>query len=354
MSKLSILSQADQCITIDVSGCDNYQEAYDQLSSILKVSSQFWRGFEVQLNLGNLELTKNEILKLKGFFIEVGLEPNSIIALNQRTKLALEASRINPTIAIEDDIIEIDSDESVLMSYENYQADIINTPDLNDVNQTFQQNNFKPTQVSVENIAHNYPSQKSFEDEQRYSSQSNSIKHPNRHKHKTETMASTLSPGELPQIQISQQPSRTNPKPDNHFNTQVLYLKQTLRAGQVISHKGNLVIIGDINPGAEVIAQGDITIWGALKGIAHAGVGGNLQAEIRALKLDPIQIRIANLIARSPDKAVESNNTNVMDKIFAKNNHPHNNTILKQKSTNLAEIAKVVDGKIKISKTNLD
>ena len=291
MSKLSILSHADQCITIDVSGCENYHEAYDQLSSILKVSSQFWRGFEVQLNLGNLELTKNEILKLKEFFIEVGLEPNSIIAINHRTKLALEASRINPGIVKDDEIFEIDSDESVLMSYENYQADLINAPVVNNEDQAFQQNNFKQAQASIENITHNYSSQKSFEDEQRYSSPSNLVKHPNRHKHKTETLASSLSSGELPQIQISQTPLGSNQKQDNNFNTQVLYLKQTLRAGQVISHKGNLVIIGDINPGAEVIAQGDITIWGALKGIAHAGVGGNLQAEIRALKLDPIQIR---------------------------------------------------------------
>ncbi len=134
----------------------------------------------------------------------------------------------------------------------------------------------------------------------------------------------------------------------------VLYIKQTLRAGQVISHNGNLVIIGDINPGAEVLATGDITIWGDLKGIAHAGLAGNVTAEIRALKLDPIQIRIANLIARSPDKVNEViSNNNMVDKLFAKNQSP-TNTLTRPKVSAGAELAKIVDGKIKISKTHLD
>jgi septum site-determining protein MinC len=84
-------------------------------------------------------------------------------------------------------------------------------------------------------------------------------------------------------------------------NESVLYIKQTLRSGQAMSHKGHLVIIGDVNAGAEVKAEGDITVWGTLRGVAHAGVGGNTLAEIRALKLQPIQLRIADAIARSPD-----------------------------------------------------
>jgi len=82
-----------------------------------------------------------------------------------------------------------------------------------------------------------------------------------------------------------------------------MHVRQNLRSGQAISTPGNLVLIGDVNAGAEVIAGGDITVWGALRGIAHAGVGGNNEAEIRALKLDPIQIRIGNAIARSPDQS---------------------------------------------------
>jgi septum site-determining protein MinC len=84
-------------------------------------------------------------------------------------------------------------------------------------------------------------------------------------------------------------------------NLPTLYLRKTIRSGQSISSDGNLVIIGDVNPGAEVIAKGDITVWGILGGIAHAGSEGNNYAKIRALKLNPVQIRIGEIFARRPD-----------------------------------------------------
>lgn len=80
-----------------------------------------------------------------------------------------------------------------------------------------------------------------------------------------------------------------------------LYIHRTLHSGQSISSDGNIVIIGDVNPGAEIIAKGDITVWGILGGVAHAGSDGNLYSRIRALKLNAIQIRIGNIYARRPD-----------------------------------------------------
>lgn len=80
-----------------------------------------------------------------------------------------------------------------------------------------------------------------------------------------------------------------------------LYMQQTLRSGQTMSYDGNIVIIGDVHPGSEVIAKGDITIWGVLGGIAHAGARGNDFAKIRALKLNAIQLRISGFYARRPD-----------------------------------------------------
>ena len=80
-----------------------------------------------------------------------------------------------------------------------------------------------------------------------------------------------------------------------------LYIQRTLRSGQSISSDGNIVIIGDANPGSEIIAKGDITIWGVLGGIAHAGSSGNQYAKIRALKMNAIQLRIADTFARRPD-----------------------------------------------------
>ena len=93
----------------------------------------------------------------------------------------------------------------------------------------------------------------------------------------------------------------TEDKEIDEFSTK--YIKQTLRSGQLINCEGNLVIIGDCHSGCEINAGGDITVWGTLNGIAHAGCYGNTKARVRALKLNPIQIRIAGLFSRKPDGA---------------------------------------------------
>ncbi len=79
------------------------------------------------------------------------------------------------------------------------------------------------------------------------------------------------------------------------------YINQTLRSGQVLESDGNVVIIGDCHPGSEIRAIGDITVWGVLSGIAHAGCKGNLNAKVRALKLNAVQLRIGNCYSRRPD-----------------------------------------------------
>ena len=80
-----------------------------------------------------------------------------------------------------------------------------------------------------------------------------------------------------------------------------LYLSQTLRSGQTVTYEGNILIIGDAHPGSEIVADGDITVWGILGGIAHAGAKGNISSKVRALKLNAIQLRIAGLYARRND-----------------------------------------------------
>ncbi len=81
-----------------------------------------------------------------------------------------------------------------------------------------------------------------------------------------------------------------------------LYLKTTLRSGVTIRHPGTVIIQGDINPGGEVIADGDILIWGCLRGIAHAGAKGNPECFIMALRMQPTQLRIAEWVARAPSE----------------------------------------------------
>lgn len=76
-------------------------------------------------------------------------------------------------------------------------------------------------------------------------------------------------------------------------------IRKTLRSGQIYESRKTVVILGDVNAGAEVISAGDIVVFGALRGVAHAGATGNQQAIIVSWKLRPMQLRIANRIARS-------------------------------------------------------
>jgi len=78
---------------------------------------------------------------------------------------------------------------------------------------------------------------------------------------------------------------------------ETLMLRKTLRSGQKIDFRGNVVIQGDVNAGAEIIATGDIIVLGALRGLAHAGAEGSESAVVVALMLEPTQLRIAHHIA---------------------------------------------------------
>lgn len=80
------------------------------------------------------------------------------------------------------------------------------------------------------------------------------------------------------------------------------FYKGTLRSGQVLDCESSVVVIGDVNPGAKVISKGNIVILGALKGNAYAGANGNEMAFVAALDMDPVQIKIGDVIGRSADK----------------------------------------------------
>lgn len=90
----------------------------------------------------------------------------------------------------------------------------------------------------------------------------------------------------------------------NEGNTK--FINYTLRSGQSIKFDGNIVIIGDVNPGAEVIADGNIVVLGALRGVAFAGNDGNKKAIVAAFNLIPTQLRIANVLSRKPDEDFET------------------------------------------------
>lgn len=82
----------------------------------------------------------------------------------------------------------------------------------------------------------------------------------------------------------------------------VLYHRGTLRGGQSLANVGHIVVVGDINPGAELVAGGDIVVFGALRGVAHAGAQGDRSARVYALVLEPTQLRIATTIAAGAER----------------------------------------------------
>lgn len=79
------------------------------------------------------------------------------------------------------------------------------------------------------------------------------------------------------------------------------FIRKTVRGGECINYQGNIVIIGDINSGAEVYAAGNVIVLGRIRGKVNAGANGNTKAVIAAFLLQPELLRIANIIAMSPD-----------------------------------------------------
>lgn len=79
-----------------------------------------------------------------------------------------------------------------------------------------------------------------------------------------------------------------------------ILVQRTIRSGNSISFSGHVVILGDVNPGGEVVAGGNVIVWGRLRGMVHAGAEGDDQAVVCALDLSPTQIRISDKIVISP------------------------------------------------------
>lgn len=82
------------------------------------------------------------------------------------------------------------------------------------------------------------------------------------------------------------------------------FYKGTLRSGQVLESETSIIILGDVNPGATIVSKGNVVVLGSLKGIIHAGAAGNENSFVAALDMSPMQIRIADVYARSGDEPV--------------------------------------------------
>ncbi|HOP53016.1 MAG TPA: septum site-determining protein MinC [Bacillota bacterium] len=106
-------------------------------------------------------------------------------------------------------------------------------------------------------------------------------------------------------IYEASEPETPKKTPDEEPQRQLQWVYRRLRSGDKLSVDGDLVLIGDVNPGAEISATGNILVWGCLQGVAHAGIHGDENARIMALKLKATQLRIAGFISRAPDQTLD-------------------------------------------------
>jgi septum site-determining protein MinC len=97
-------------------------------------------------------------------------------------------------------------------------------------------------------------------------------------------------------------PMEVREVPEGLPEDQAKWVKGPLRSGGRVLCEGHVVVVGDVNPGAEIVAGGSVIVWGKLRGMVHAGAQGDDTAIVCALDLAPTQLRIASEIAVSPKK----------------------------------------------------
>jgi septum site-determining protein MinC len=116
----------------------------------------------------------------------------------------------------------------------------------------------------------------------------------------TSSAAISFDPSFATQI-TSEQPQAQAYQLDPRDSDDTLFIRRTVRSGQAIHHASNVVVLGDVNHGAEIVASGDIIVWGVLRGMVHAGYPDDENAIVCSLLLAPVQLRIAHLLSRPPD-----------------------------------------------------
>ncbi|MBT3222713.1 MAG: septum site-determining protein MinC [Proteobacteria bacterium] len=123
-----------------------------------------------------------------------------------------------------------------------------------------------------------------------------------------------VEPNKADEEQIEQEEAPDRPQTEQQIpvdpGRRTLNLHHTLRSGKVVRFEGDVVVFGDVNPGAQVVAAGNIVVLGALKGMVHAGASGNENSFIISLNMFPTQIRIGRKIAILPDATT---NTSSLD-----------------------------------------
>lgn len=251
---------------IDLSDAKNAAEVIYELSSILELPDA--KNKRICLKLGETDLTQSQLLSIKSLISSMNSEVAFVDTKSEQTEL----SALNLGIIVSELVNEIEVPEVHPDNFEVIEGRV--EPKVEEKSDELKYEPIETEVIEEEKIEVVEKTSEELEAEDKL-------------EEFIDIESEHVDEKEEAELEISKLPT--------------LYIQQTLRSGQTISYDGNVVIIGDVHPGSEVIAKGDITIWGILGGIAHSGARGNDFAKIRALKMNAIQLRISGFYARRPD-----------------------------------------------------
>lgn len=277
---------------IDLSNTKNTTQLVFELSSIMEHPDV--NGKNICLKLGNLDLKQSQLLSIKALIESMNAQIAFIDTLSEQT----EASAVTLGIMVsklknEAEVASHSSEET-----EVKEETVVVKEEVSESNEEFSEEaNVVESVVEIEDT---------YIEE---STQELSEVIPSEH-FETDFETLAASEGLITTEEVSKYilldtgevlPENAEENSADTKTLPTLYLNQTLRSGQTVTYEGNILLIGDAHPGSEIVADGDITVWGILGGIAHAGAKGNITSKVRALKLNAIQLRIAGLYARRND-----------------------------------------------------
>lgn len=293
---------------IDLSNAQNTSQLVYELSSIMEHPDV--KGKMICLKLGNLDLKQSQLLSIKALIESMDANLAFVDTVSEQTdasavSLGIKVSKVSEEMPVlhkpEVDVIEQS------LKQEPVQIKTVGEPNI------YQNSESKTVEVHAEmemsgNSIETAEGIEDIYDEVSTQELSEVIPSENYETNTFDSIAAIegLLPKEENSKYILLDTGNVLPEgvEENSTNTEVmptLYINQTLRSGQTVNYDGNILIIGDAHPGSEIVAGGDITVWGILGGIAHAGSNGNVTSKVRALKLNAIQLRIAGLYARRND-----------------------------------------------------
>ncbi len=252
---------------VDLSNAHKTSEIIYELSRILDLPEA--KEKKVCIKFGEVTLNQSQLISVKALIESMDSELEFISTVSEETRIAAESLGIK--------VSELENK--------------VEAPEFKEETSEDEEENGAPVNPELENALDKIFGEGDFDE--RYPEEEVSEEVRSEEKISTDEFADVIEDDEtIAEIKKHMKEAEKLP---------TLYVQRTLRSGQSLKSDGNIVIIGDVNPGAEIIAKGDITVWGVLGGIAHAGSDGNNYSRIRALKLHAIQLRIGDIFARRPD-----------------------------------------------------